>query len=55
MKRAAILSGVAAIALGVGTFAGAQESLLPPGFDDPEPAPSPEPPPVMKTDVSFRS
>lgn len=46
MKRAAILSGVAAIALGVGTLAVAQESLLPPGFDDPEPAPAPAPPPA---------
>jgi len=51
MKRGLILSGVAAVALGVGTFAGAQESLLPPGFDDPEPppapAPAPAPPPVI--------
>lgn len=46
MKRAAILSGAAAIILGVGTLAGAQESLLPPGFDDPEPAPQPAPAPA---------
>lgn len=42
MKRFVILSGVAAIALGAG-IATAQESLLPPGFDEPAPAPAPAP------------
>ncbi len=46
MRRALALSGVAAVALGLASFAGAQESLLPPGFDDPEPAPAPAPAPA---------
>jgi hypothetical protein len=45
MKRVVALTGVAAIALGA-TFAGAQESLLPPGFDEPAPAPTPAPAPA---------
>ena len=45
MKRIIALTGVAAIALGA-TFAGAQESLLPPGFDEPAPAPTPAPAPA---------
>lgn len=45
MKNWVALGSVAAFALGAASLAVAQESLLPPGFDDPEPAPAPAPAP----------
>lgn len=56
MRRAGLVAGVAAIALGGALAAGlstglasaqqAPESLLPPGFDDPAPTPTPAPRPT---------